>query len=155
LSISIAHHAIHLRVAAVFCALSRSSVTPCKPRKCLPSVGKRRNCARVKLATTKDCRFPHLWKGRTTPWCSSITLNAEGWSRTRRRSDHNDGDEQHAPARRSCAARPLAEAGCTKFSQPDNGQVFCSRSLRCRCELSCIADGQRRRIAGQFAIYAR
>ena len=44
---------------------------------CLSSLGKRRNCSRVKLAPTKLVVFPHLWKARTTPWYNSITLNAE------------------------------------------------------------------------------
>jgi hypothetical protein len=45
---------------------------------CLPSVGKRRNCARVKLATTKLVAFPTPLESSNQTLVYSITLNAEG-----------------------------------------------------------------------------
>ena len=51
-------------------------------------------------------------------------------SRTSRRCDHNDGEEQHAPARPSCAARPVAEADCTKISQ----QITDESYVRALCD---------------------
>ena len=43
-----------------------------------------------------------------------------------------------------------------KDQSADNGQVLCPRPLRCRCELSCSAGGQRRRpVAGPLAVDER
>jgi hypothetical protein len=58
------------------------------------------------------------------------------------------------PARPSCVARLVAEACCTKIGRQIMDRSS-SRPLRCRCELSCIPDGQRRRpVAGLVAIDA-
>ena len=110
---------------------------------CVPSVGKRRNCARVKLAPTKLVVFPSPLESTNYTLVYLNHPQRGGLSRTRR-CDHNDGNEQHAPVRPSCTTRPVAELGCTKINQQMAGWSFCSLPLRCRCELSCIADGQRR-----------
>ena len=66
------------------------------------------------------------------------------WAVSPRRCDHNDRQEQHAPARPSRAARLVNEACCTMISRQimDKSGLL---SLRCRRELSYIANGQRRR----------
>jgi hypothetical protein len=71
---------------------------------------------------------------------------------TPRHRDNNDGNEQHAPVRPSCAARPVAELGCTKMNQQMTGWSFV-RAL-CDADVSCTADGRRRRPVGGLVAVA-
>ena len=98
-----------------------------------------------KVSRYEARRFPPAFGKDELNLGISQSLSTGGLSRTPRRRDHNEGHEQHAPARPSCVARPAAEVRLHKDQSADKGRVLCSRALRCRRELSCIAGGQRRR----------
>src|SRR5260370_4016784 len=112
-----------------------------------------------------------LWEGKLGPNEARRLSPASGKDKL------NLGIAQSRSARRVepslAPLRPQTEAGAAcagmtalrcassrwgrlhKDHSADNGLVLCSRPLRCRCELSCIADGRRRGlVAGLVAIDA-
>src|ERR1700745_2795157 len=64
----------------------------------------------------------------------SQSLSREGLKRIARRCDNNDGNEQHAPARRSCVARSAAGADCTRISR----QITDRSYVRALCDADVI-----------------
>src|SRR5229473_3939338 len=92
-----------------------------------------------KVSRYEARRFPPAFGKDELNLGISQSLSTGGLSRTPRRCDHNEGHEQHAPARPSCVARPEAA-----FQLPSTATVLhptqrssfcraCARSSWVRC----------------------